>query len=281
MNTNNSYQSQKRHTPGMSESGGSSKSRGFPPEVPVRLLSLIVRTVVVAAALLAFGPAFACRADGLELRDFPAPTLSLNIADALARVDPPSGGAAEDAKPPAKPGEYSDAARCCSLGYGRCGSRWWTIGAAFANDFKQASDFNAHLAFSQFLADEFEFAVEVAGWYFHQPGDDTEGVSGSMVFRWHAWHPDDFQWTVFLDAGIGILGAFNNVPDGGTGFNFLPRVGAGFTWALDDSVDGESRGSRLMVGVRYHHISNARIGGDSRNPARDGVAVYAAIVFPF
>jgi hypothetical protein len=71
------------------------------------------------------------------------------------------------------------------------------------------------------------------------------------------------------------------VPDGGTGFDFLPRVGIGFTKAFSDSVDGESRGPRWMVGVRYHHISNGRIASDSRNPARDAVCVYAAITFPF
>ncbi len=203
----------------------------------------------------------------------PVPTLTLDLTDALARAAQP----AADASTPATESGKSER----PLGYGKAGSRWWTIGAAYANNFKSASDINFHLAFSEFLADEFEFAVEAAGWYFHQPGDDTGGVSGSMIFRWHFWHAPDFKWTVFGDAGIGILGAFDNVPDGGTGFNFLPRIGGGFTYALDESVEGESRGSRIMVGVRYHHISNGRISGDSRNPARDAVAVYAALVIPF
>ncbi len=228
-----------------------------------------VRTVVLAAGALA--GAGACRADEIGAWDLPAPTLTLNIADAISTMDPPAE------EKPAASAKVEERSR----GYGKTGSRWWTAGTAIANDFHQATDVNVHLAFSQFLADDFEFAVEAAVWYFHQPGDDTGGVSGSMVFRWHFWHADDYKWSVFADAGIGMLGAFNNVPDGGTGFDFLPRIGGGFTWALDDSVEGESRGSRLMVGVRYHHISNGRIGGDSRNPARDGVAVYAALVFPF
>lgn len=168
-----------------------------------------------------------------------------------------------------------------ALGYGLAGSRWWTVGGAYANDFDNANDFNLHVAFSQFLADELEFAVEAAGWYFDQPGKNTAGISGSMVFRWHFLHAEDYDWTLFGDAGIGLLGGFDEVPDGGTSFNFLPRLGFGLTKALAPGVDGESRGARLMVGLRWHHISNARINGDSDNPARDALMGYIAVTFPF
>lgn len=206
------------------------------------------------------------------------------LIDTAIRLD--LGAAlAQESQPAAKPAEAAPASQTeqsgRALGYGHAGSRWWTIGTAYANNFKDASDFNIHGAYSTFLADDLEFAIEAAAWYFHQSGDDTGGLSGSMVFRWHFLHADDYNWSIFGDAGIGLLGAFDNVPDGGTGFNFLPRVGAGFTKALNDSIDGESRGPRLMVGVRYHHISNGRISGDSRNPARDAICVYAGITFPF
>ena len=99
-----------------------------------------------------------------------------------------------------------------ALGYGQAGSRWWTIGTAYADNLHNASDFNLHFAFSQFIADDLEFAVEAAVWYFHQPGDDTGGVSGSMIFRWHFWHAPDYKWSVFGDAGIGILGGSTTCP---------------------------------------------------------------------
>lgn len=163
--------------------------------------------------------------------------------------------------------------------YGSAGSKAWTLGGLYANDFSQSDDFNIHVDFSYFLADHLEFAVEVAGWYFDQPGDDTGGLSAGMIFRWHVWHADDYDWSVFADAGIGFLAGFDEVPDGGSEFNLMPRFGAGFTKALCDDADGQS--PRLMVGVRWHHISNARIRGDDDNPGRDGVAAYVAIVFPF
>ena len=161
--------------------------------------------------------------------------------------------------------------------YGHAKAEAFTIGGLYANDLRDSNDFNLHFAYSNFLDDELEFSVEVAAWYFNQPGDDAGGVSGSMVFRWHFWHAPDFDWTVFADAGIGLLGAFDNVPEGGTGFNFLPRAGGGITKRLGDSLDSP----RLMLGVRWHHVSNGRILGDGHNPSRDSVGVYAAIVFPF
>jgi hypothetical protein len=164
--------------------------------------------------------------------------------------------------------------------FGRAGSRWWSIGAGVANDFSGDTDMNVHGDFSQFLADELEFGIEAAGWYFNQEGQDTGGLSGSMIFRWHAFHwggQDGFKSTVFGDVGIGMLVGFDEVPDGGTGLNFLPRVGIGYTHALTDDEEG----ARLTLGLRWHHISNARIEGDARNPARDALMIYAEIQFPF
>ncbi len=73
----------------------------------------------------------------------------------------------------------------------------------------------------------------------------------------------------------GLLFAFDNVPEGGTGFNFLPRLGVGFTKQLDED------GTRLIMGVRWQHLSNGRIEGDERNPSRDSVMVWAGVMFPF
>ena len=161
--------------------------------------------------------------------------------------------------------------------FGRAGSWWWSVGSGVANDFSDATDINAHGIISTFLADELEFGVEAAGWYFDQPGQNTGGVSGSMIFRWHFAHDDDYRWSVFGDVGIGLLGGFDEVPDGGTGFNFLPRAGLGFTHVLTDELNGP----RLTLGARWHHISNARIEGEERNPGRDSLMGYFEIQFPF
>ena len=76
-----------------------------------------------------------------------------------------------------------------------------------------------------------------------------------------------------------VLGSFlftgDDVPPDGTSINFTPRAGMGVTRALDDS------GTRLMVGVRWAHISNARIEGDGENPSRDSVMGYVGVIWPF
>lgn len=232
-----------------------------------------------ALAAAAAGAAVAdCRADAGES------ALSLDMARAYAQPEaasgaatpaaPPSGDAAPSGAVPPTPAPKRETR------FGRAGSRWWSVGSGIANNFGDDTDVNIHGIFSTFLADELEFGVEAAGWYFNQTGQDTGGVSGSMIFRWHFCHwggDDGFRSTFFGDAGIGILAAFDEVPDGGTGFDFLPRVGCGFTHALTDDEEG----SRLTLGLRWHHISNARIEGDARNPARDALMVYAEIQFPF
>ena len=161
-------------------------------------------------------------------------------------------------------------------GFGQSDGGWWlTLGTGVAYDFESDYDFNGHIAASTFIATDFEFAVEAAGWYFDQEGPNTGGVSGSMVFRWHFCHDESYSYTIFGDAGIGLLGSFDNTPADGSSFNFLPRIGLGATFKLDDV------GDRLQIGIRYHHISNARINGDGDNPARDSVMLYAGIIFPF
>lgn len=164
--------------------------------------------------------------------------------------------------------------------FGRAGSEFLTFGGGVAADFRQDVDFNLHVAWSHFVADELEFAVEGGGWYFHQTGDDTVGLNGSLIFRWHFLHPqttpdEEWDWTVYTDVGMGLMGAFDNVPADGTGFVFTPRAGFGFTKRIADD------GTRLQTGVRWAHVSNGRIEGDMRNPSRDSVMVYAGVIIPF
>ncbi len=158
---------------------------------------------------------------------------------------------------------------------------FWTInfGGGVAHDFKDATDVVGVIGVSTFIATSLEFTVEAGGWYFHQDGPDTGGGSGSFAFRYHWFFGDENErtrdWSLFVEAGIGLLGAANEVPDGGTNFDFLPRLGGGGTVRLDDA------GTRLLVSLRWHHISNARISGDSDNPSRDGVMIFAGVMVPF
>ncbi len=219
-----------------------------------------------AACAALLGPAAVCADDGPDLR-LTEHRLSLDMSAAYQ----PEPEAPKAESPPTAPSTPRP-------GFGRSGSQCWTIGTGWAFDLRGSNDLNLYGAYSLFVADELELALEVGGWYFNQPGQDTGGINGSMVFRWHFWHDKDYDWTVYSDVGIGFLAALDEVPDGGTGFNFTPRAGFGYTKAIGQEWGG---GARWLIGLRWAHVSNGRILGDSRNPARESVMVYTGIIFPF
>lgn len=237
-------------------------------DLPKPLQSLLVRVTLRHARLLPRGYALPMidRRNTVRLA-----AISLIIASAaraadddsapLPTLDAPSLSFRLD--PTAKPDPF-----------GTKGQRWWTLGAGYADDFSDAHDTNLRGAYSIFLEKNIEFTAELNLWYFSQPGRDAVGLNPAFAFRWHFYNKD--RWSIYADAGVGLLFASDNVPSGGTGFDFMPRIGLGFTYQLT----AESL-NRLQLGLRWHHVSNARINGDSRNPARDGAMIYAGIMFPF
>jgi Lipid A 3-O-deacylase (PagL) len=204
---------------------------------------------------------------------------TLAIASALASgsIETDSADRALDTVPatismtPRQPA--NEPAKRAASRFGAEGSEWLWAGWAIADDFESAVDQYAYFAWSTFLADDVELALEAGLWHFNQPGDNEGGLSGSLLFRWHFINKD--EWTVYAQIGIGAMGATGDVPDDGTSFNLMPRAGVGVTKQLDEA------GVRLDVGLRWHHISNARINGDDDNPSRDGAMLYVGLIFPF
>jgi len=181
-------------------------------------------------------------------------------------------------------GEFSKAAAAAPLDtpppsspiaaeYGREGTEWWTVGASIANDVRNNRDYGVYASWTKFLVDNVEFTAQLNVRYFAQSGEDAAGLNPVMLFRWHFFNRGG--WTLFTDAGIGLLFTNDTVPDGSTSFNFTPRAGGGFTRQLTDS------GTRLIVGLTWAHVSNARILGDHNNQSRDSAQVYAGVIFPF
>lgn len=160
--------------------------------------------------------------------------------------------------------------------FGAADTSYWGVtgGVGFAlEDDDDSTDTNLGLTYHYFVVDDFEVIGELGAWYFAQDGDDAGGLNPGFTLRWHFLNRD--RWSLYADAGIGLLFATDDVPDGGSSFDFMPRAGAGASLRLDD------RGTRGYLGVRWHHVSNARINGDDQNPDRDGVMVYGGVMFPF
>jgi len=181
------------------------------------------------------------------------------------RSEPPASAAAET--PPATPAVKAVPE------FGTVDTTWWSIGGGIANDFKNTTDYNLHVSFSYFLAQDIEAVAEAGIWYYGQDGKDAVGINPAFVLRWHFFHEE--KWTVYTDIGIGVLLTSSDVPATGTSFNFTPRFGFGFTRELDDA------GTRLQVGVRWAHVSNARITGNDDNVGRDSAMLYVGVIFPF
>jgi lipid A 3-O-deacylase len=162
--------------------------------------------------------------------------------------------------------------------FGTPGAEYWSLAAGAAYDFnEEATDFNIRGAYSVFIIRDVEFSLELNAWYFDQPGNDALGVNPSMDFKWHFYNgePEGSPWSFFADLGIGLLVASDEVPDGGTAFDFMPKFGLGLTRKLDDA------GTRLEAGIQWHHVSNARITGDEKNPGRDAPFLYVGLMWPF
>lgn len=81
-------------------------------------------------------------------------------------------------------------------------------------------------------------------------------------------------WSIFVEGGAGMVWFRDGFPPGGTHQNFTPQLGAGFTCPFIDQ-------SRLLLGIRWHHISNASKTGEDRNPGYDGIMAYAGVMIPF
>lgn len=147
------------------------------------------------------------------------------------------------------------------------------IGGAVSN-FSNTTGGTARLEFEYFMADRIAIVpVAELGWLAQENADDALLAGGAVLLRWHFLHRAD--WTIFADAGVGLLYAGASVPPGTNRIKFSPQIGAGFTLALE----GDPGASRLMGGIRWYHLSNARTA--SSNDGFDGVMAYLGVSFPF
>lgn len=152
---------------------------------------------------------------------------------------------------------------------------WWgaaRLGGSFDVD-DTVFDIDAGFDVSTFILTDLEALFGISGWYINQPFDDAVALNLTATIRWHFINDRQRGFSIFGDAGIGILASTDDVPDTGTSFNFTPQAGLGATFRFDETAN------RIVVGARWRHISNGDI--ESNNPGRDSIYFYAGIQFPF
>ena len=156
--------------------------------------------------------------------------------------------------------------------FGMAGSAYWLAMAAAGSDLEADHFGRGGMGVSYFMADDLSIDVELNFGYYRSMGDDALGANFNLLFRWHFWRADDRSWTVYIDGGAGMLFATDEVPRGGSNFNFTPQGGLGASWDIGDN-------RRLLVGARWHHISNARL--YDTNPGQDHAMLYVMLAWPF
>lgn len=228
----------------------------------------IAGVVVGSAGLL--GAVGQARADDAGIRfDGSAPAgESLPVMTSIETTDLLAMAAisVQDAKP-------AEPAASKTPVFGDPDSGWWlTIAPAVGTTFGDETSVGLRASLTTFVAQDIQIGGELGLWYFQQPGDNAFGANLEFVLRWHFVNTG--AWTVFADAGVGLLLASEDVPQGGTDLNFMPRLGVGFTRRISES------GARFEAGLGWHHISNARINGDDENPGRDLPLLHFGFVFP-
>ncbi len=158
--------------------------------------------------------------------------------------------------------------------FGQKGQLHWYIQGAGATTLDNNEAFPQRFGLvgaglSKFLFNGHSINLELNSIYFSQPDDDALGLNLNLLMRWHFIRQSN--WSLFVDGGAGILGTTNDVPSTGASFNFTPQVGGGTTIKLSEQ-------RRLMLGLRWHHISHADLLG--ANPGRDSLLGYVGIKFP-
>lgn len=179
----------------------------------------------------------------------------------------------DHAAPSAASPEHLDPGAPSVEPFGTKGTWRWTIQGAGGFEFDDDSNAFGLVGFgvSYFVVDDVSLDGELNGMFFSQAGDqDPAGLNANLLLRWHFFTRD--TWSIYVDGGAGLLVTTDDVPDGASSFNFTPQIGLGASVELNDRT-------RLMTGVRLHHLSNANT--DRNNPGRDSLLGYVGLSIAF
>jgi hypothetical protein len=123
-----------------------------------------------------------------------------------------------------------------------------------------------------YFFDNVSFGLRLSGYLIDQPNDDGTAGSFDVHGRIHLLKIDRF--TLYFDGGGSRAWSNTAVPEGGTTYNYIGRVGGGVTYHLFDNM-------HLMGGARYFHLSNGDVHGRINNPSFDGIESYIGVMLTF
>lgn len=109
-------------------------------------------------------------------------------------------------------------------------------------------------------------------YYVDQRGPNAWLLGTTCGVRWRALGRG--RVALFVEAEVGISRAETYTPPRGTRFNYLALGGAGLTMRV-------ARGTHLLTGLKWIHVSNSGFAGRDRNPDIEAVGPRIALLLRF
>jgi hypothetical protein len=190
--------------------------------------------------------------------------------DAGALADPAGNVAAAHLEVRQDTASAPGTAAPSSRRFGAAGSWRWQVLGGGGTGTDGISNAQLGAGISWFVVDDLSIDVQANADWFDQSGANAWGGDVELLFRWHFIARD--TWSLYVDGGCGLMWTSRDVPPDSASFNFTPQAGAGITWEIASDT-------RLMLGARWFHASNANTG--SPNPSYNGVFAYAGVSFGF
>ncbi len=226
------------------------------------------RVVPVASTILAMAMSEGAAAQVAPVRAQPDDGLRATLAVGVAPLHAAYGGRSRTEDDEGMPPPAS------SPVFGAADSLRLNLLGGVVSNLGETNGVIARAEFEYFMAERFSIVPSAEfGWLDQGADGDAFLVGGAVLLRWHLLH--EKTWTVFADAGVGVDYLTEDVPPGTNRIKFSPQIGVGFTVALEENPAA----ARLMGGVRWYHLSNARTAPS--NEGFDGLMAYLGIGIPF
>ncbi|MEM7246325.1 MAG: acyloxyacyl hydrolase [Acidobacteriota bacterium] len=122
------------------------------------------------------------------------------------------------------------------------------------------------LGVGRYLTDTLSLSAElVVGSFDAEVFEGVAGGDGTVfgvdaLLRWR--FAEGERWELALVGGLGVVRFDSPFPAVASRTNFEDQVGLELAWYLNEQL-------RLLLGVRYLHVSNAGLFGGGRNPGYD------------
>jgi hypothetical protein len=114
------------------------------------------------------------------------------------------------------------------------------------------------------------FGCELNVYYYDEIGYSSAGIGLRPMTKYYLWRKQNFR--VFVEVKGGVIYMSDEFPEGGSQFNFTFSGSTGADFRLTDKA-------KLLLAVRYNHMSNWNIYGDDNNPTWDGIGVATGVVW--